>query len=259
MRQVRHERVRAVVSSARRLIPARWEVPARYNAMRALGVLEPEVDRLDDWLPTGAVTADVGANFGPYTYALARRSSRVHAFEPNPVCATALRSWRAPNVLVHQVALSDRSGTATLTIPLDGSVERPTQASIAATGDGRTVEVATATLDDFGLDRLDFVKIDVEGHERAVIDGADATLRRCRPLILIEIAARLLTGDTVPEDVIESIRSRAYEGVLLAPSGDVDARRFDAAIHQPLVDGRRGDGYANMFLFRPIDASDSSG
>lgn len=249
MRHVRHAKLRSRLSAAKGLVPDRMEVPARYWSMRVLGVLEPEVARLPEWVRADGVSLDIGANYGPYTYALARLSSQVHAFEPNPACARVLREWDRSNVTVHEIALSDRDGTAHLQVPTIDGAPRTTQGSIQRQGAG--LEVQTRCLDDLSLDRVDFVKVDVEGHELPVVLGARATFASHRPVILMEIAARLLPGDVRVGDVIECVEDLGYVGSLLAPSGEVPARLFDVAAHQPLVDGSRGEGYANMFLFRP--------
>jgi FkbM family methyltransferase len=252
MRHVRHRRVRSFANSMRSAIPRRFEVPARYWAMRALNVHEREISQLADWVAPGAIVADVGANFGPYTYALARLGSTVHAFEPNPDCADALRAWPAANVLVHEVALSDTEGDATLTIPLPNGTEQSTQGSIEKGATGRTVKVESRTLDHYDFARLDFMKVDVEGHELAVIRGGRETLRRCRPIILVEIAGRVLSDGVSVADVVSAIHDAGYSGVLLTENGEVPANEFDAGVHQLVQDGERMPGYANMFLFRPV-------
>ena len=236
---------------AGKLVPASRQVPLRYNTMCALRMLEPEMRNIGSWVPRDSVVADVGANYGVYTYALSRIASRVHAFEPVPDCAAALRAWSAPNVDVHEVALSDTTGTASLTIPVVDGTERTTRSSLVPIDEvGRQVDVPTATLDSFELEELSFLKIDVEGHEAAVFRGATRTLERCRPIVLVEIAQRLLVDSTV-ESVVSFVHDCGYRGELLAPSGPVPAGTFDVDVHQRFENGVRGPGYAYMFLFRP--------
>src|SRR5258706_5193202 len=68
---------------------------------------ERELSYLGKIIPEGAVTVDVGANCGLYTRRLARLSRQVHAFEPSVQMARLLRRTSAPNVSVHEIALSD--------------------------------------------------------------------------------------------------------------------------------------------------------
>ena len=56
--------------------------------------------------------------------------------------------------------------------------------------DHRAIEVPMATLDSSYEGEVGFIKIDVEGHEQAVLDGAVQTIRRCRPRLLVEIDER---------------------------------------------------------------------
>jgi len=79
----------------------------------------------------------------------------------------------------------------------------------------RTERVSAWTLDDFaaeaGLTRLDFLKLDVEGAERRVLEGSRRVLRQMRPVILFEASDTALTsqGSSVP-DLLEFLRSQDY-------------------------------------------------
>src|SRR5690554_5463689 len=64
---------------------------------------EPELRAIDAFVPSGRVAIDVGAWMGPWTRALARRCSTVHAIEPQPQLAGFLRKVVPPNVVVHEV------------------------------------------------------------------------------------------------------------------------------------------------------------
>ncbi len=151
------------------------------------------------FLPPGGVAIDVGANLGEWTMPLARRvgpDGRVLAIEPAPRAAMALGRTLAANALAQveliRCALGDHDGEAELAMPLVTSARADTgTAHIGAAAAGH--EVATVTLrrldalaDEHRLDRLDLVKIDVEGHERLLLDGAAATLARFRPVLVIE-------------------------------------------------------------------------
>ena len=148
------------------------------------------------FLPAGGIALDIGANLGEWTLPLAKAAGaegRVLAFEPNPAIAQALgRSLRINNLVqaaVVEVALSDRDGTAELRPDRENS--GATRLAAAAEG-GKTVTVRTCRLDrlaaEAGLGRLDLVKIDVEGHERRVLEGAMVTLDRFHPALVLESA-----------------------------------------------------------------------
>jgi FkbM family methyltransferase len=153
---------------------------------------EPELAVLAQLAPRGGTAVDVGANQGLFSYALSNIADRVVAFEPNPDYALFARWMLRGRAEVHQVALSDASGRGTLYVPLsdDGMVLhfagnlRRTHSQFC---DTQTYDVEIRTLDDFGLGDVRFIKADVEGSEREVLDGARATIARDRPTILLEL------------------------------------------------------------------------
>jgi FkbM family methyltransferase len=124
------------------------------------------------------VFLDIGANIGVYSLLVAKLSpeSQVHSFEPNPAALEILRSNIAlnevDNIHVHAVGLSDKEETCRL------YNESMAQASLHKTGQhGDYIDIQVrpldAVLDDIGVSRVDLIKIDVEGHEPAVLDGAE--------------------------------------------------------------------------------------
>ncbi|WP_342359618.1 FkbM family methyltransferase [Terrarubrum flagellatum] len=146
---------------------------------------------------------DVGANLGLYCELLAPLFKRVIAFEPQPDLAKYLKRVLPKNVEVHQLALSNAIGEADIHIPklrggrsafwnMDAMASLIPAVVSGYGGHVHTVKVKTATLDDMtaDVDRIDFVKIDVEGHENAVLDGAAKTIDRHKPVMLIEIEKR---------------------------------------------------------------------
>jgi FkbM family methyltransferase len=153
---------------------------------------EPELAMLAKLVPRGGTAVDVGANQGLFSYALSDIADRVVAFEPNPDYASFARWMLRGRAEVHQLALSDVSGRGTLYVPLSdngmvlhfaGNLQR----THSQFRNMRTHDVDIRTLDEFGLVGLRFIKADVEGSERAVLDGASATIARERPIILLEL------------------------------------------------------------------------
>lgn len=153
---------------------------------------EPELRWVPHLVRKGDVALDIGANWGPYAHQLSRAGCRVIAFEPNQDMARRL-AHALPNAQVEAVALSDREGTATLHIPVMqngegatgfGSMEAP-----RAGGGGESLElqILVKRLDDYAYERVNFIKIDVEGHEAATIEGSIETITRCKPNILVEL------------------------------------------------------------------------
>lgn len=169
------------------------------RARRARRRGDPELMELANLAGASRRTVDVGANRGIYTYWLSKLSDFVEAFEPNPELAARLSAAALRNVSVHCAALSNKIGSASLHIPphrrggLDdpsGSLQRR-----ASWGEGGTsFAVRLLTLDSFGFRDIDLIKIDVEGHEEAVLEGAWNTIDECRPTLIIELEERIKTG-----------------------------------------------------------------
>jgi FkbM family methyltransferase len=119
---------------------------------------------------------------------LAGPGGAVVAFEPQPVlyrilCANlALNS--IPNVLTYAMALGNAEGTCQLPV-VDYSKNGNFGAmSMDMGGDGEMVPIGK--LDEFQLERADFIKLDVEGFESRVLEGAIETIRRYHPVLYVE-------------------------------------------------------------------------
>jgi FkbM family methyltransferase len=187
--------------------------PLEFQAMRILfGGFEAHPAAVG-FLPEGGIAIDIGANLGEWTVPLARKAGaagKVLAIEPNPVIAEALGRTLVINNLtqatVLDVAVSDRAGSAELMLnPASSGESRLGQ----PTSGQPSVTVPTRRLDDLmaerGLERLDLVKIDVEGHERQVLEGAKATLGRFQPALVIESGHERGDDRTAIADLLERL------------------------------------------------------
>lgn len=142
----------------------------------------------------GRTMLDIGANAGFHALAAASTFAKVHAFEPVPQTASRLRANIAESgleskVRLHEAALSDRSGSVSMRIePGHCGANR-----IVASGNGSSIEVPMETLDRLaereGIREVDLVKIDVEGHERAVIAGGAGLVARDLPRVVVELGS----------------------------------------------------------------------
>lgn len=177
-----------------------------------------KLDRAMSYLPACRRRAaiDIGAHAGLWSVHLAGLFSTVHAFEPVPLHAdcfranlsgardpTGLRATAVDGVAAEtcrpepgrivnlfRCALGNRSGSVSMHVPEDttGNAHVAT-AEPRSNGHGPLREVrdvALRRLDDFEFRHVDFVKIDVEGYELPVVQGAESTLLRERPLVVVE-------------------------------------------------------------------------
>lgn len=148
------------------------------------------------------VALDIGANIGNHTLALCRQFREVVAFEPNPVARnlleTNLRLNAVENVRVEPLALSNGKGTSRLLVKqgnLGASHLSAAREDSSAWQDFAEVEIELAVGDEMlGDADIRFIKLDVEGHEHAVLEGLQATIGRCRPAIMLEQLAESIDG-----------------------------------------------------------------
>jgi len=150
---------------------------------------------------SGQVFIDVGANVGVFSLhaaSVAGATAEVHAFEPQPRAAAALkesvRENARSNLFVHQAIVSNEDADSlSFFVPRGGS-GIGSLCEEHASQDGRRsqkITCASITLDSFfssaRLHTVDLIKIDVEGYETLVLEGAARTLRRCLPIVWFEI------------------------------------------------------------------------
>jgi len=172
-------------------------------------------------LPADGVVLDVGANIGLSVLALAPLApqGRFLAVEPSPRSAAALRRTLALNgleerVAVEAVALGAAAGEAAFHDAAHSAGAHLMDPGTLGGAGLPQVRVPLDTVDALvarhGLARLDFIKIDVEGFETEVLDGARATLARYRPVVFAEFNAWVLqcNRSANPRAVLEDWLSR---------------------------------------------------
>jgi FkbM family methyltransferase len=140
------------------------------------------------------VALDIGAHVGLWAMWLVKHFDQLHAFEPLPWFADIFpHNVPMRTVELHRLALGRETGTVTLSVPLDMTgnthVAIPGKEPDRRDGHGPVEQylgVPMTTLDSFAFPVVDFIKIDVEGYELPVVEGARETIRRCRPNIVVE-------------------------------------------------------------------------
>jgi FkbM family methyltransferase len=193
---------------------------------------EGEIVFLRRLLQPGQRAIDIGANFGVYTLSIAKAvgpTGAVWAFEPTSSTAALLAQGIAANnfthVVLEQSALSRECGTAQLTI--DASPEANSLTRAEQSG-GTTETVRVVSLDDclerYHWENIDLVKIDAEGEEENILEGAGRFLAELSPLILFEVKA----GDTWHLELVGKFAARGFDSYRLVPGLNVLVP-FDAA------------------------------
>ncbi|MFN0014246.1 MAG: FkbM family methyltransferase [Saprospiraceae bacterium] len=182
------------ITATRWFFPKKWRLPLRYYALVRNPGAEPEMERLFDLCPRFRCAVDVGTNHGFYAYKMAQRFEHVFAFEANRVEDFDLLHYPKPNVHLFQYGLSSTNETHTLRVPVQRGVAIAGWASVENRdlpfADGfLEMPVELQRLDDqpfVQAHTIDLIKIDVEGHELAVLKGGRETIRRDKPVLIVE-------------------------------------------------------------------------
>ncbi len=188
---------------------------SRQMVKRAIGRYEPEkFAAIREALKPGSCFLDIGGNKGDFALfaaALVGPAGCVICFEPHPENAGWIRKSVElngfENLTVEELALSDRAGEAELNIGgKSGQHSFETRKR-----DRGSVTVRATTLDryltDAGIDRVDAIKIDVEGAEDLVIAGAAETLARDRPVLFLDVHE---IGEERLAALAETLRNSGY-------------------------------------------------
>ncbi|MCB1230475.1 MAG: FkbM family methyltransferase [Verrucomicrobiae bacterium] len=185
---------------------------------------EPELVVARLLVQKGHTALDIGANYGLFAKFLSEavgRSGRVYSFEPVPTMfqtlSRNLSGSAYSNVTCFGEAVSEGTGRAHIEVPTweDGSPNFY-EASLegGSTGNTERIMIPTVSIDDFvereGIEKIDFIKCDVEGHEIAAIKGARRTLETHRPTIFLEVNQSLVDTEH-GQAVAGLIASLGYE------------------------------------------------
>jgi len=189
---------------------------------------EKEIKILPKLVKSGTDTIDVGVYRGVYSYELSRLSNHVHAFEANPIIYKYLQNNLTKiikNITLYNFALSDRKGVSSFRVPIrrktifQSQFEEKYHAGRGTIHDANIFnkfdkfDVETIKLDELTFsNQISFIKIDVEGHELKVIDGAKKTIKKHKPNLLVEIQKEHSKEELV--DSITYIKNLQYESYI---------------------------------------------
>ncbi|HEY7966454.1 MAG TPA: FkbM family methyltransferase [Solirubrobacteraceae bacterium] len=212
-------------------------------------------------LSPGELFVDAGANFGLWALAAARRGCRVIAVEPVPPTRARLEENVRRNRLEDAIevvgaALSDATGSLTLSIA--GGESGQASVHPAAAGAVETFVVPALTLDSLVGERaVRFLKIDVEGHEAALLRGAEGLLSAGRAAyVLIELSGEVIgrSGGSAAE-LIDFLQARGYRFVRFVRANEGLAPRRSyrhPSLAQLRLGGHAGDAlWAHEAVAKP--------
>ena len=188
---------------------------------------EPELKLVKEFVVNGTDSLDVGIYQGVYSYEMSKYAKTVHAFDINPITFSFLNQniyKIINNIKLYNFGLSNKNGKATLRIPIRNKLAneenyeeffemgKGTVHSQNEINEFKTFPVDVKKLDDLRLENpISFIKIDVEGHEIDVIEGATGTINKNKPILLVEIEERYSKKKVVDTiGFINSLGFRSY-------------------------------------------------
>lgn len=250
----------ALTSSLAEYIPDRVFASAIAYAHRRF---EPILSQVRMFVLPHQTAVDVGAWYGPWTYWLSKAARSVVTVEANPDLATFVARTAPANVTVIPKAASDTEGTAKLWLPPGGKGTEGRASLLPGangeSGGGRVVEVETIRLDSLDLTDVGVIKIDVEGHELAVLRGAEGLVHRFRPVLVVEVEDSRAPAD----EVLALMDAWGYEGTFYLDGVWHPLAGFGLAAHQratkhlerhsylrAVAEGS-GGRHVNTIVFRP--------
>jgi FkbM family methyltransferase len=158
-----------------------WDKGFPFSGMHGTEAQQELIRRATRYVSQTRTAIDVGAHIGLTALALAKQFSVVHAFEPveeNFLCFVANTGF-CDNINAYNVALSAKNGEPyEMRLPEKGN----SGCWYLESSGQRTAR----TLDSYNFDHVDFIKLDVEGSEGFVLEGAVRLLKRCLPAVLFE-------------------------------------------------------------------------
>lgn len=174
----------------------------------------------------GYTILDIGANIGSYTYAFNKvEDVTIYAFEPNPEVFECLvhNLQKFDNIHLCNVAVGAKEGKVNVITPNDnigmGYVEEGS-------------EIQLVTIDhfysDYSINKCDFIKIDVEGYELEVLMGAEKTIDKYSPTLVIEINnATLERKGITRKDIFDFLDKKGYTYTNIYPWENMMGQQLD--------------------------------
>lgn len=230
-----------------------------YRAFRFRYKLDQqEINYLIRQLNPGDSAVDIGAHKGGYLYWMKKtvQQGTVYAFEPQVKLYNYLQSIHknTKNITIENMGLSDQPGSVQFYIPKTAKGDSPgARIDSQQNTEYNQTTIQTTTLDTYFLNRNihpQFIKIDVEGHEKQVILGGLELLKTAKPTLLMECENRHLPNGTI-FDVFRLLTDIGYQGYFFKDKQRLPLEQFDAAIHQKTGVGRfwEAQEYINNFMF----------
>jgi len=241
--------LRLFINLIESVLPKKWHLAFRYNLCKIRRELDLEMKFIDALIKDRRYFLDIGANMGIYTYKFSKTFASVSSFEPIIEISRRISYLSVDNVRVCNEAVSNQLGNLLLYIPVERGISLYGLASLEPrNSECETRKVPVTTIDNFNFNDVDFIKIDVEGHEFNVIQGALKTIQKCHPVILVEIEQKHL--EFPMQEVFDLLINHGFQGYFLSEMGVKTIDKFSYDSNQkPYLDCPQDFRYINNFIF----------
>lgn len=177
----------------------------------------PEAKNIGKYIKNPEVCFDIGANYGVYSFYLSKKfpNSKIYSFEPYSRSFYILRKikkrFNLQNIFPKRLALGNKNEKMKIWV-------HDFEDAMATISKNKGEDVVMVKLDDFvkknKINKIDFIKIDVEGFEKNIIDGGMKTIKEFKPVILMEIVETLLKKfNSTPKEIIKMMERLGYRSL----------------------------------------------
>ena len=248
MKLILKEKIKKIIKL---LIPKKYQLKLIYFYLKMTGKLDAEMLYVSGLIKDKRRFIDIGANLGIYSYHFKNLFQRIDSFEPLSEASNLISSLKSDVITLHNVGLSDKKGEIKIYVPYENGKLVLALASFEKR-EGKCEEkiVEIDLIDNYQFMDVDLIKIDVEGHEKNVIMGAQKTIKRNMPIMIIEIEQRHISYNI--EEIFQMILNFDYNGFFLKNYKLISLKDFKYETDQkPFLNDVSSKRYINNFIFIP--------
>lgn len=241
-----------------------WFIPNFIHIRNKIAFTDPEIIFFIELfnLNKSGIFFDIGANNGIYTYYAEKYliNHNIHAFEPNPDLFTHL-VYLFPSTNINKEALSNKEGESSIKIPYLKGIKNNSLGTLKHNyteineTHANYYTIQTITLDHYldskHIEEIDFIKIDVEGYELEVLEGAKNIFKSCQPVMMVEIEKKHHESKTVLQIINQIIVSLSIKSRYKAYTYSQHDKKLIEIMEEPNqnISDWGTNRYINNFIF----------